>query len=121
MVALAGCGGGVGDMVLLDTAFEVPLEGSRTPFITPKEKHRYQVTVSAGEAVNVYVFKEGDEAAAIKDIRQGIVTQRVLAPKKKSTEVTLDPTLPAASKVFIFITRAAGKSTNAQLRIIAKK
>jgi hypothetical protein len=117
--ALSGCGGR-GDTVLLDTAFEVSLEGVRTPFITPKDKQKFEVTVSAGEPVNIYIFKEGDEAA-IKDIRQGIVTQRVLAHQEKTKEATLEPALPAASKVFIFINRAADKSTHARLKVIAKK
>jgi len=120
-VLLALCGCGSGDLVLQDLAVNVPLNGTRVAFDN-KDKLKVKILASAGEPINLYLFKEADEAVVAPEVRQGIVTARVLSHQEKSTAIELEPTLPAKSRVVVLILRAdLSKPTNAQLKITAKK
>src|SRR5262245_61264921 len=118
-ILAAGCGGG--DAVLYEQGFEVPLDGKKTSFTTPKEGKKIQIAVSARDAVNVYVFREADEALATKEVQGGVVTTRVLAHKERTTEATFEPSLRPSERVVVFVTRAAGKVTVAGVKVTAKK
>lgn len=119
LVFLAGCGSR--EEVILEGAFPVPLAGiTVATWDSPKENSKIQISGSAPELINVYLFREGDEEAVKREVLEGIVTAKVLKHVERTNQFAVDALLPGQSRVAIFVSRANGKPTNANLRVTKK-